>query len=70
MVASDARHRHPIREPGDIAFARMGGDLSISSSRYRSPEGRDPVLTREMRKTRRTVEELLGEGKVEDEKSG
>jgi hypothetical protein len=52
------------RELGDLVFVRMGGDLSISSSRYSTPAERDPVFTREMRETRRTVEELLAEGKV------
>ncbi len=52
------------RELGDLVFIRMGGDLSISSSRYSTPAKRDPVFTREMRETRRTVEELLAEGKV------
>ena len=54
------------RELGDMAFARMGGDLSISSRRYMSPEERDPTFTREMRETRVKVEELLSLGKVEE----
>ena len=54
------------RELGDTVFARMGGDLSISASRYVSGEERDPVFTREMRKTRLGVDELLAEGKVEE----
>ena len=54
------------RELGDMVFARMGGDLSISSRRYLSPEERDPVFTRQMRKTRLTVEDLLAQGKVEE----
>ena len=54
------------RDLGDTAFARMGGDLSDNASRYLAPEQRDPVFTREMRKTRETVEELLAEGEVEE----
>ena len=44
----------------------MGGDLSISSSRYGAAEDRDPNFTREMRNARREAESLLAEGKVED----
>ena len=54
------------RELGDVAFARMGGDLTESASRYLSAEERDPVFTREMRETRLRVDELLGEGNVEE----
>ena len=54
------------RELGDMAFARMGGDLSVSPSRYQSGEERDPIFTREMRKTRLRVEELLAQGEVEE----
>ena len=54
------------RELGDMAFAGMGGDLSVSSSRYLSGEERDPVFTREMRKTRLRVDELLAQGKIEE----
>ena len=54
------------REIGDAAFARMGGDLSISASRYLSGEERDPIFTREMRQTRQGVDKLLSEGKVEE----
>ena len=54
------------RELGDAAFARMGGDLTVSSSRYLAAEERDPRFTREMRETRLRVEELLAEGKVEE----
>ena len=54
------------RELGDTAFARMGGDLSISPRRYMSPEERDPTFTREMRETRVNVEELLSLGMVEE----
>ena len=54
------------RELGDLTFARMGGDLSESSLRYLPPEKRNPVFTREMRETRLGVDELLGQGKVEE----
>ena len=54
------------RELGDAVFARMGGDLSISSGRYGPAEDRDPNFTREMRKTRREAESLLAEGKVDE----
>jgi hypothetical protein len=52
------------RELGDILFARMGGDLSVSESRYLSVEQRNPAFTREMRETRQRTEELLDEGKI------
>jgi len=52
------------RELGDIAFARMGGDLSVSSHRYLSSAERYPNITREMRETRLEVERLLAEGRV------
>ena len=52
------------RELGDIVFVRMGGDLSISESRYLPADERNPVFTREMRKTRQRTEELLAEGKI------
>jgi len=49
-----------------MAFAEMGGDLGVSSSRYVSGEDRDPVLTRELRETRQKVDELLARGEVEE----
>jgi hypothetical protein len=52
------------REIGDIVFARMGGDLAIAGSRYVAAEDRDPRFTKEMRKTRRKVDELLADGLV------
>ena len=52
------------RELGDIVFARMGGDLSESESRYLSVEERNPAFTREMRETRKRTEELLAQGKI------
>ena len=54
------------RELGDMVFQRMGGDLSASASRYAPEEDRFPDFTRVMRETRMRVEELLGEGKVEE----
>ena len=54
------------RELGDIAFARMGGDLNESRSRYLPEEERDPVFTSKMRETRKRVEELLDEGRIEE----
>ena len=54
------------RELGDITFARIGGDLSVSSSRYLSGEERDPIFTRKMRETRTRVEQLLAQGKIEE----
>ena len=52
------------RELGDIVFARMGGDLSASESRYLPVAERSPVFTQEMRETRQRTEELLAEGKI------
>ena len=40
------------RELGDTTFARMGGDLSVSASRYEPIEVSYPVFTRMMRETR------------------
>lgn len=54
------------RELGDMAFVRMGGDLTESATRYLAADERDPNFTREMRETRQGVEELLAEGKVEE----
>jgi hypothetical protein len=44
----------------------MGGDLTLSSSRYLPAEERDPIFTREMRETRLRVEQLLAEGEIEE----
>ena len=54
------------RELGDIVFERMGGDLTISASRYAPAEDINPNFTRVMRETRQRVEELLAEGKIEE----
>ena len=53
-------------ELGDAVFARMGGDLTVSASRYLPRHERDTFFTQEMRETRRTVDELLLEGRVEE----
>ena len=54
------------RELGDIVFAGMGGDLTLSSNRYPPAEDRDPNFTREMRETRLGVERLLAQGEIEE----
>ena len=53
-------------ELGDAVFVRMGGDLTISASRYLPRHQRDTFFTQEMRETRRTVDEMLAEGRVEE----
>ena len=53
------------REIGDMAFARMGGDLSESPSRYLRGEA-NPQFTAFMRETRLHAEDLLSEGRVEE----
>ena len=53
-------------ELGDAVFARMGGDLTIAQSRYLPRHQRDTFFTQEMRETRRTVDELLEDGRVEE----
>ena len=54
------------RELGDMTFARMGGDLNESPSRYLPEEKRDPAFTSAMRETRLHVDELLDQGKIEE----
>ena len=54
------------RELGDTTFARMGGDLDISSNRYQSGENRYPTFTEQMRKTRLKVDELLNDGGIDE----
>ncbi len=54
------------RELGDIIFERMGGDLTVSASRYAPAEDRNPQFTKVMRDTRKKVDELLAEGLVEE----
>ena len=53
-------------ELGDAVFVRMGGDLTVSASRYLPRHQRDTFFTQEMRETRRTVDEMLAEGRVEE----
>jgi len=53
-------------EIGDIAFERMGGDLSENARRYETESQIDPRFTKFMRDTRIEAERLLGEGKVEE----
>ncbi|HIA15314.1 MAG TPA: hypothetical protein EYN72_00700 [Dehalococcoidia bacterium] len=54
------------RELGDMVFERIGGDLTISASRYAPAEDINPQFTKVMRETRRRVDELLSEGKIEE----
>ena len=54
------------RELGDMVFERIGGDLTISASRYAPAEDINPEFTKVMRETRRRVDELLSEGKIEE----
>ena len=54
------------RELGDTTFARMGGNLNISSNRYKSGENRYPTFTEKMRKTRLRVDELLNDGEIDE----
>ena len=53
-------------EIGDIAFERMGGDLSENARRYEAADKSDPNFTKFMRETRIEAERLLEEGKVEE----
>ena len=53
-------------ELGDDVFVRMGGDLTISPGRYLPRHERDTFFTREMRETRRTVDDMLLDGRVEE----
>ena len=52
-------------ELGDIAFARMGGDLSENARRYASESQANPDFTAFMRETRIEAERLLSEGMVD-----
>ena len=52
-------------ELGDIAFERVGGDLSENASRYASQREANPNFTAFMRETRIEAERLLAEGDVE-----
>ncbi len=51
-------------EVGDMAFERMGGDLSENARRYEAESKVNPDFTAFMRETRIEAERLLGEGKV------
>ena len=53
-------------EIGDIAFERMGGDLSENARRYEAASKSDPNFTRFMRETRIEAERLLDEGQIEE----
>ena len=53
-------------EIGDIAFERMGGDLSENARRYEAAHKSDPNFTRFMRETRIEAERLLEEGQIEE----
>ena len=53
-------------EIGDIAFERMGGDLSENARRYETESKIDPRFTKFMRDTRVEAERLLSEGKIEE----
>ena len=52
-------------ELGDIAFARMGGDLSENARRYAAESQANPDFTAFMRETRIEAERLLNEGMVD-----
>ena len=52
-------------ELGDIAFARMGGDLSENARRYAAESQANPDFTAFMRETRLEAERLLSEGMVD-----
>ena len=52
------------RELGDRVFERMGGDLSVSASRYASVDEAYPFFTQTLRETRAQAGELLDEGKA------
>ncbi|HJO82518.1 MAG: hypothetical protein QGG34_10235 [SAR202 cluster bacterium] len=54
------------RELGDEIFERMGGDLTVSASRYAPAEDRNPQFTEVMRATRKKVDELLAEGLIDE----
>ena len=52
-------------ELGDIAFARMGGDLSENARRYAAESQANPDFTAFMRETRLEAERLLSDGMVD-----
>ena len=53
-------------EIGDIAFERLGGDLSDNASRYGAAHQIDPNFTGFMRETRVEAERLLDDGKIDE----
>ena len=53
-------------EIGDMAFERMGGDLSENARRYETESKADPNFTKFMRETRIEAERLLSEGQVDE----
>ena len=52
-------------ELGDLAFARMGGDLSENARRYAAESQANPDFTAFMHETRLEAERLLNEGMVD-----
>ena len=53
-------------EIGDIAYERMGGDLSENARRYEAAHQVDPNFTKFVRETRIEAESLLAEGRVDE----
>lgn len=53
-------------ELGDLAFARMGGDLSENARRFAAESRANPDFTAFMRETRLEAERLLSEGMVDE----
>ena len=53
-------------ELGDIAFARIGGDLSENARRYAAESQANPDFTAFMRETRLEAERLLSDGMVDE----
>ncbi len=53
-------------EIGDIAFERMGGDLSENARRYAEGYRIDPNFTAFMRETRLEADRLLAEGRTDE----
>lgn len=54
------------RELGDIVFERLGDDLAISKSTHGLETNIDSNFRRVMRETRKTVEDLLKDGRVDE----
>ena len=53
-------------ELGDMAFARVGGDLSENARRYAAESRANPNFTAFMRETRLEAERLLADGMVDE----